>query len=165
MRLVDGNYGGNVLIIMVGPPGCGKSTLVEALRSEQGYNVVSSDSIREELFGDAAVQDDAKRVFNLVYKRIDLLGRSGENVVYDATNCIRKYREKLVSRYSRIFSYVICMYYDGTVEACKERNRSRDRVVPEEVIDRMFRKYQEGGYPTKDEGFDLVMSFDCDAAV
>ena len=43
------------LVMLVGIPGCGKSTFSEGLK-KKGYKVHASDEIRKEWFGDASVQ-------------------------------------------------------------------------------------------------------------
>ena len=57
-------------VILVGPPGCGKSTYGKKYAEEHANTIVlSSDQIREELYGDASIQDDPARVFTLMQSR------------------------------------------------------------------------------------------------
>ena len=49
--------------MVVGIPGSGKSTFAEEHKNENTIHI-SSDAIREEIFGDAGCQDDNNRVFN-----------------------------------------------------------------------------------------------------
>jgi predicted kinase len=48
---------------------------------------------------------------------------------------------------------VEALLFDVDAETCKQRNRGRDRVVPEDVIDRMAAKLVK---PTRREGFSRV---------
>ena len=79
------------LIIMCGIPASGKSTVAKLFNS----NIVSTDSIREELYGDESIQGNGVEVFRLAYSRIRNYLSLGENVVFDATN-IRKRDRKTV---------------------------------------------------------------------
>ncbi|HKD37378.1 MAG TPA: AAA family ATPase, partial [Pirellulales bacterium] len=45
------------------------------------------------------------------------------------------------------------IFFDVPVEMCQRRNRKRDRVVPEEVIEKMAKRLQP---PSLEEGFDRV---------
>jgi len=45
-------------------------------------------------------------------------------------------------------------FVDTPVDVAKQRNRKRERKVPEDVIDRQASRLQP---PTKAEGFDLVV--------
>lgn len=78
------------LVVMVGPSGAGKSTVSSALFNK--YEIVSSDSIREELTGDLTSQHYNSLVFSEFHRRIDLKLSIGERVVVDATNLRKKDR-------------------------------------------------------------------------
>jgi predicted kinase len=46
------------------------------------------------------------------------------------------------------------VFFDVPVEVCMERNRRRNRVVPEDVMNRMSAKLRP---PTFDEGFSKIV--------
>lgn len=52
------------LILLVGIPGSGKSTLAKKI-IERGFQCLSADPIREELYGKAIEQGDSKEVFRI----------------------------------------------------------------------------------------------------
>ena len=85
-------------IMMIGLPGSGKSTLAEIIAKEIGGQVVSSDKTRKEIFGDENVQDNPEKVFAEMLKRSKALLAAGTNVVYDATNIVRKHRRHTLSQ-------------------------------------------------------------------
>lgn len=125
--------------IMVGIPGSGKTTYAQ----EHFYNttLVSSDEIRKELYGDISIQGDPKKVFNIVYKRIEDEIKKGNDVVFDATNTTF-YRRNLVSKF-RIMGAesVNAVYMNTPFYICLERNKNRtDRSepVPREIMEKMF---------------------------
>jgi len=149
----------SVLIVMVGPPGSGKSTLAQELSEQTGLPIVSTDSVRKDIFGDEKVQDDPEKVFERVYGLLDSVAYGHGNVIYDATNCNPYYRKKFVKRFKGKFDSIAALCYDGTLDVCLKRNNERERVVPESVVKKMFKNLTNHGYPAKGEGFDHVLAF------
>ena len=140
-----------VFYMMVGLPGSGKSTYAKTLK----VPIVSSDSIRAELFGDENDQDHNAEVFTEVEKRIRNYLKNGESCTLDATNLSRKRRRnflKTISNYDDVEHVAILIATD--IDLCLKQNKQRDRVVPEDVIMRMFRHLS---FPRIDEGFDRII--------
>ena len=143
--------------MLVGPAGSGKSTCAGYLfdNSENGV-IVSSDRIREELYGDESVQGDPSRVFNLCRSRcIDLLNK-GNDVIFDATNLNRKKRKSFLNDIKNRTSVCIryeCVVVATTYEDCVLHNSQRERKVPEYVIYRHFSQFQ---MPLYSEGWDYI---------
>lgn len=169
------------LIIPVGVPGSGKSTLAATI---PGAIVLSSDNIREELFGDANLQYTeeyaAKKikqkkidtsdlsyekllalkihlcnasVFGTLNYRVKKALKEGKDVVYDATNISAKTRKGILKSFAGLYDSAEAYFFDIPIETAIERNNKRDRVVPVEVIERMFKDLVA---PTKSEGFSEV---------
>lgn len=133
-------------IMLVGPSGAGKSTYTEYLENCNSELVtVSSDRIREELFGDETVQKDPEIVFAECRKRcIDALN-AGKDVVLDATNLKRKLRAAFLNDVRCSFGKPLltkCVIIAATFEDCCHQNTKRSRRVPEEVIRRQFNQFQ-----------------------
>lgn len=130
----------NKVYIMVGVPGSGKSTYAEKLSKETGAVIISSDNIREELYGDAAIQGDNGKVFGMYYYRAKCLLLEGKDIILDATNLTKKDRKNIYNRFGNSYHYeaFVCAV---PKEVAKERNANRERVVPEEVIDRMYDRF------------------------
>ncbi len=146
------NYGTKpVFAMVVGLPGSGKSTYIK--ECFKTYTVHSSDAIREELSGDVNNQDINKQVFDLLHKRIkeDLI--NGKDTIYDATNISWKRRKAFLTELSSIPCYKCCYLVATPYEICLERNKSRDRVVPHNVIERMYRNFD---IPWYNEGWDNI---------
>ena len=148
----------NSLIVMCGIPGSGKSFYAESYKnSHDNYYIVSTDSIREELLGDASNQKDGWAIFMTAYDRITNHLKDGHNVIFDATNIYRKSRKKILKYFRKVFGdtiNLICVYMCTPLELCLKRNMDRDRVVPEGVIRNM---YMNISTPDKEEGWDNVL--------
>lgn len=142
----------NNLIIMCGLPGSGKSSYVKRMQQD-GVEVVSTDSIREEINGDARDQSNANKVFEVAFERIkDELSRKHE-VYFDATNIHYKKRMDLINRFKKYYKQVGCVFTYADFDECMERNKARERVVPDDVMKRMYHSFY---VPQMFEGFDEI---------
>jgi len=139
-------------VMLVGLPGSGKSSLADEY-SKLGYNVHASDAIREEITGDINRQDINQTVFNILHKRVkeDLI--NGKDCVYDATNINYKKRKAFISELSNIKCYKVAVVIATPYEVCLRQNEHRDRKVPEEVIERMYKSFD---IPYFYEGWDEI---------
>ena len=104
---------------MVGLPGSGKSTYAKTLTLDgKPYIIHSSDKLREELYGDAAIQGDNNKLFAELHKRIKEDLRHGENVVYDATNIKKKNRIAFLRELEDIPCHKDCIVMATEYKAC-----------------------------------------------
>lgn len=138
------------LYTMIGLPGAGKSTIIK--NKYKNYIVVCPDDIRAELFGDANCQKQGDYVFTLAHQRIEQALAQGFDVVFDATNTQKRYRKDIFKKHPNATH--VAVYVSTPIETCKKRNAARNRVVPEEVIDRMAKRLDA---PTVEEGFSSIV--------
>lgn len=141
------------LLLLIGLPGSGKSTLAKrCVHRRVAHCVVSTDAIRQQLFGDEAVQSGWLHVQAEVERQ--LRSAMGLFVIYDATNVVRRYRRQAIALVHQVgFSELYGLWLDTPLDLCLERNRNRGRVVPDDVIETMWRSLQ-GAPPSLCEGFD-----------
>lgn len=140
----------NTLTILCGLPASGKSTYAQNL-VDCGYaERVCPDEIRKELYGDESIQGNGKKVFEIAYSRVREIGERGKNCVFDATQTSKKARAETLRKCGQYFAKVDCVYVYASLETAYDRNKKRERQVPEEVIYRMYRSFKE---PSADEGF------------
>lgn len=145
-------------VMLVGISGSGKSTFAKEKLND--YIIHSSDALRAELFGDENDQNHNNELFNELHKRIknDLL--KGNNVVFDATNIKRKTRIAFLKELRNINCNKKCILVIAPYFCCLNNNRKRERVVPEDVIKRMYMGFQP---PHKSEGWDDIdIVFSCE---
>lgn len=142
--------------MMVGLPGSGKSTKAEQIKNEFGAQVFSSDALRKEKFGDEKVQRDAPEIFKELLNRCAVSLNNCHTTVLDATNLSYKKRveflKELDRKVDKAFSK-ICILMATPYEICCERNRSRERVVPDEAMKRMYCSFYT---PSYFEGWDDI---------
>ena len=139
--------------MMVGLVGSGKSTYAKQLAEEANAIICSSDAIREELCGDKNSQDNKDEVFKILHSRIKENLKNGKNVIYDATNINSKRRRAFLSELRRISCVKKCVVMATPFEVCCNQNESRNRVVPYEVIERMYKNWNT---PYWFEGWDEI---------
>lgn len=139
--------------MMVGLPGSGKSTYAKELAERTNAKICSSDAIREELTGDINSQTNNEKVFKLLHRRIKEYLTNGENVIYDATNINSKRRRAFLSELTHIPCVKDCVIIAVPFEECCKRNESRERTIPKEVIERMYKNWNT---PYFFEGWDSV---------
>lgn len=139
-----------IVFMMVGIPGSGKSTAAAKLQEEYLAEVHNADSIREELYGDASIQGDGKEVFGLLYSRARADVSIGCPVILDNCNVSRRDRKRAMKQFRNKNVRFIAVCVDTPVDECLRRNQTRDRVVPEWVINRAASRYK---VPSLNEGF------------
>lgn len=144
------------LYVAVGIPGSGKSTYGGYLANQDSsIKVVSTDSIREEMYGDASEQGNGAVVFGIAYYLSKTYLKQGFSVYFDATNVTNRTRKRLIFELGSLADECIAIQFTTPVSVCKARNAARKRVVPEEVIDRMAKVFE---VPSKSEGFSKVIT-------
>ena len=143
------------LTLMVGTSGSGKSTHAAKLAQSLPADIVEPDAIRLELTGNASDQSRNREVFQLAHSRAEAILLDGKSVVVDATNLDRKTRAEWVAIARRCGAEARAVVVDTPVDVAKKRNRSRDRVVPLDVIDKQARRLCP---PTFSEGFDQIIT-------
>lgn len=139
------------MIMMIGLPASGKSSKAIELAEEFNANIHSSDSIREELLNDVNNQDNNNLIFETLHKRIKEDLRNYKNCIYDATNISYKRRMAFLQELNKIDCEKVCAFMATPYEECIARNNTRNRKVPEAVIEKMYKNID---VPDLYEGWD-----------
>lgn len=142
------------LIVLCGVPGSGKSTYARnKVNNDSNIVWLSSDAIRERLYGDANCQDDPGKVFEIMQKEAVEALEKGFDVIYDATSITRKARAGILNAVPK-YVQKCCVIIWAPIDICIERDKARARTVGKEVIDKMLKRFEA---PFYDEGFDTIM--------
>jgi predicted kinase len=145
------------LILLVGVPACGKSTLSDGLARE-GFEVLSLDAIRKRVHGDEAVQEDLERVLQIFRSRFGQALSRGRAVVIDATNVYFDDRRTFLKQARRAgYTDITLLVLDVPLAECMRRNRLRERVVPDHAMERIHRELKGQGWPRTREGRLIVL--------
>jgi predicted kinase len=148
------------LLLLIGLPGSGKSTLAKQLLAECSQSrLISTDAIREKIFGDEAIQGSWLLIWQEVQRQFQQAIAACSTAIYDATNAQRRHRREVISRARDLgFTNITGIWINTPVWLCLARNKRRKRRVPEEVIFRMHRQLRDAP-PSLEEGLDHLICF------
>ena len=138
------------VVLAIGLPGSGKSSWFKR------HNIIplSSDLVRGLLFDDPTEQRHQDLVFSSLRTliRARMLAQRPWNYI-DATNLSPKERHSWI-KMAHDFQYEAqAVFFDVPTEVCMERNRRRERNVPDDVMLRMAAKLRP---PKFEEGFTKI---------
>ena len=119
-----------------------------------GVNAISSDEIRRLIADDPRDQSMHSRIFATIRYLVRQRIAAGRPETYvDATHLARWERLPYIRLAQRQGCEIEALFFDVPVEVCIQRNRGRDRIVPDQAIIDMARNLQP---PTEAEGFSRV---------
>ncbi len=139
-----------VVVLAIGLPGSGKSSWFK----RHQIHPLSSDLLRALLFDDAQEQRFQDLVFSNLRSMLKarLIARRPMNYV-DATNLTPHERSNWI-KLAKDYGYEVhAVFFDVPLDVCLDRNRKRQRVVDEAVMQRMSSKLRA---PTFEEGFSKI---------
>ncbi len=116
--------------MMSGLPGSGKDAWLAA--HHLNLPVVSLDDVRDDLQIDAT--DDQGAVVQAARERCRELLRSGRSFAFNATNLLRQTRRRWIDLFADYDARIEIVYIEPPLPVILERNRRRERPVPEKVI-------------------------------
>ena len=152
MNVMDGKMEKPGFVMMIGLPGSGKSYFSNIysnnLKNMGIPNIIlSSDKIRKELYGDESIQDDPDKVFQIMEERTINNLKNNISVVYDATNINYKNRMNLLKKLPDCWKIALIIW--TPYQMCLERNKNRERIVPENAIKKMYKKNRKNQLKNK----------------
>ena len=128
------------VILMMGYPGSGKSTLTTLFEEDENYEVIHGD--------------DYKSNKSKMKKKMKEIISSGKSPVIDATNPSKKARAIFIDIAKDNDLDVRVIRMTTTIEESMERNALREKKVPKIALYMYRKNYEE---PTKDEGISNVI--------
>lgn len=142
MDTLDTGTKRTALIILVGPPGSGKSTWGENFAKKNGIKKISTDEIRAEIGSGEHDQSVSAQAFSLARQRVKDELKAGRSVIIDATSVNRKARRDWINLARGAGAFVIAVPFEVSREELIRRDANRPRTVGPEIIDRFLNKYE-----------------------
>lgn len=113
---------GGSLLMMVGLPGTGKSSIVESVQKKISCTVVSTDSVRLQMRQKPTyTAAEMMLVYEVCYSIIEVRLRKGERVVFDASNYLAARRDHLAKIARRCGAAVAVCYVQAAQDTIRER--------------------------------------------
>jgi len=166
------NFKSPAYIMLVGPPGVGKSTFVEQFLEQADVNdfhIASTDDIIEKLgvsfgqtYSETFSQVDHKNIKRQMEVEIELAFQNNINIIHDQTNMSLKSRaSKLISIPDNYQKICLNFILDGKVllERLDNRAKLTGKMIPGYVMRSMLASYE---VPTEAEGFNLIINVETD---
>jgi bifunctional polynucleotide phosphatase/kinase len=125
------------VIIMVGFPGSGKSTIARGLDA----TIISGDDLKT-----------APKMIKAA--EAALKTAPGQSIVFDATNATKARRAEYVAFARRHNLPAQCIHVATPIEVALERNKLREKPVPNIALYLYRKKFEE---PTADEGLEIIV--------
>ncbi len=152
--------------LLIGPPASGKTTLGRQLApllthpAAEPARLLSTDRLRAELFGDAAVQGPWREIESQLHQHIREAVAAGIPVIVDATHARRPWRLAITQALSLPAPVEWIGWWLYTpLATCLEWNRSRGRRVPAAVIQELAAALGDPHFgPSRAEGFAAVVA-------
>jgi predicted kinase len=126
--------GGKLAIVLLGPPGIGKSTFAKnyITHKNQNIKIFSTDDVSLTMSKDSNVYHKGSSELNL--KRLGIFIKSGGSFIYDTTG-VQKENISNITQQARDNGYnVIFVHLMGTLDLSLRQNLERDRNVPSDYI-------------------------------
>ena len=142
------------LYCMCGISGSGKSTwAAQYKQTHPDIVIISTDAIREDLFGDCRIQKEGDKVFQIAYDCIRVCLEEGVDVIFDAMSLKLKDRHSLLTQFGSMAD-MICVVTGADSARAIENQYKRDRHVPEEVVLAQSKRFVE---PNINEGWKEII--------
>lgn len=116
------------LVVLSGLPASGKSTLARRLAQLLPAVDLETDFLRRQLVGRPAyTAEENERLFTACHLLIERLLREGRRVIFDATNLLEHYRERLYRIAEEAGARLVLVWVEAPREVVQERLLAREQ--------------------------------------
>ncbi|WP_338442551.1 AAA family ATPase [Synechococcus elongatus IITB4] len=145
---------------LIGAPASGKSSFARILQQTLGgAEIISTDQIRERLYGNAAQQGSWTEIEAEVQRQFRAAIAADKTIIYDATNVKRAWRLGILQSVRSLDLDWVAWELKTNLATCKVWNQQRQRMVPEALLEQMYAQ-QRQLRPIQGEGYVSLVDFD-----
>lgn len=145
------------LYFLIGIPCSGKSFWARQWAEQTGAVVISPDEIR------ITHRAHSNRAFEIARKEIEENLKAGRDVVFDATNTIRKWRKQNIDAGKTYADRIHAVVFDTNLTWCLKRHKRRvaegEKTTLHEGVIRRMNEQLSDNMPILDEGFNAIMIY------
>ena len=135
---------GGSLLLMVGLPASGKSSIVEQLQKSLPFVLISTDGIRAQIsYQPTYTLSEMTNIYEVSYKLIEKRLRRGQRVVFDASNYLAARRDHVIG---------LAQGYGAPVAVCLVQ--ASQEMVRQRLLQRVHDLNAEGGLLARDRSDD-----------
>ena len=148
--------------MFIGIPASGKSTLAQKIAPTINAEILSTDKIREELYGDETVQGSWNKIESILHERLRDHIKNNKTVILDATFAMRPWRLSITQNiiFDKEVEW-IGWWFNTPIDVCLEWNQLRERKVHNSVIKRFNAALSNKNFaPDLSEGFAALINID-----
>ena len=129
------------VVIMVGYPGSGKSTIAKNICANTSFALIQGD-----------VHKTSPKMLKAALEQV----KDGKSVVFDATNSSSKKRSEYIEFAKKHALKVVCVHMSTSLELSYKRNKERD---PEQQVPKIAYSVYTKHFvnPSVEEGFELIV--------
>ncbi|MCX6739729.1 MAG: ATP-binding protein [Candidatus Parcubacteria bacterium] len=146
----------STIYYMIGIPGSGKSFLAKKISLEKGIPILSSDKKLEEFQKEGIEYVKRAEIFDILAREAFQMIKQKQDFIWDATNINPEFRKLEINNWKRNGARILGYLMVVSKEIASERNLTRDRKVPPEVIDRYWETLINNAIDTEAELFDEI---------
>jgi len=153
------------VLLLVGPPLCGKSTWIKNNFTDKQVTVISRDQILLDIHGSNDYETafrsvNQKEVNRKLNQAFEDASNNGDNVIVDMTNLVSKRRKTTLDYFDESYEKVAVIFPIPDKDELKKRNNKRiveeNKNISDKLMEQMIGMYQPINQHR--EGFDKVVS-------
>ena len=129
------------MFLMCGNCGAGKTVFAKDFAKKNGYIYLSIDKLYEQFNGDERNREGKFEIWQNFYKMIHYYETFESDVVVDTNAPTLFDRTEFLNWFPTFEHHLI--WIDAPINLCLENNRNRERVIPEDVMKKLFLNFEE----------------------
>lgn len=129
------------MFLMCGMPGAGKTIFAKDFAKKNGYIYLSIDRLYAQFNGSEKNRENKFEIWQNFYKMIHYYETFEYDIVVDTNAPTLFDRTEFLNWFPNYEHHLI--WINAPIDLCLENNRNRERVIPEDVMKKLFLNFEE----------------------